>query len=146
MLWLLIGVVIVYGFCTIVAIYLMVIAARNYKAHQFFKLKSPKLPVLPDPDIFGGHYDTLYHPRSWKLFEDYHKKYGKTFGFFYCAQPFASTIDLNFMKTFVLDEPNDHINRTNLHLPSKLYSTSSILIAEDDNWRRLRKVVGAAFA
>lgn len=56
---------------------------RNSKDHKFFRKYSPNLPVLPNANIFTGHlYKTILANRSCEAFDEFHKTYGPTFGFY----------------------------------------------------------------
>ena len=130
--------------CTVTLGLLTVI--RNHRAHQFFRKNAPGLPVLPKPNLFLGHADrTLFAHRNYQSFGKYHEVYGKTFGFYYGRKPWASTIDLDLLKTMMIDESDDHINRALFDIPVKEIENDCIVFVENDQWRRIRKAVAPAF-
>ena len=124
----------------------MYLAVGQYLAEQAFKRRSPKLPWPVQGSFLTGHANSfMYASRSHENLADAHKKYGKTLAFMYKDQPVVSTIDLDLIKTFTVDEPNEHINRMRLGMFMKEYNHENILFAESDQWRRIRKVYAAAF-
>lgn len=127
---------------TIINVLLVVL--RNHKAHQFFKTKSPNLPVLPNSNIFAGHMLTVtFHEKNWKIIGELHDKYGPTYGYYMCDQPWVSTKDIDLIKLIELDQPHKHINRAKFGLPFKEFNDSIFQIF-DDNWRRVRRAIAPA--
>lgn len=125
------------------------IVVHNYitcqLAYWSFKKKSNNLPILKDRRLLGNHVTTW--PARKNLcneFSEEHEKLGKTIGALYNDKFVASTIDLDVAKLIIYDEPNLHINRIRLNLPLKEME-GSLLIAEDDKWRKLRRHFGPAF-
>lgn len=122
----------------------ILVLLRNYRAHQFFKIKSPKLPVLPNPSIFHGHmFDVTWKGKNWKIITELHNKYGPTFGYYMCEQPWVSTKDIDLIKLIEMDQPHKHINRSKLNMPLKEFN-DSIFQVDDDNWRRVRRAIAPA--
>lgn len=120
-------------------------ALRNYSAHQYFEKRSPNLPVVPNPGIFGGHINEItWVKRGWKQLQKYHDRFGKTYGLYYCDTPVVSTLDLDLIKTMVMDKPDDHLNRFKPNTPLEEIE-DSILTSEVDQWRRLRASIAPAF-
>lgn len=135
-------------FVALCLIYLCVnmflVLQRNYKAHQFFKTKSPKLTVLQNPNIFHGHLLQVTWPdKNWRIITDLHKKYGPTFGFYMCEQPWVCTKDLDLLKLILVDQAHKHINRSKIGLPFKEINDSIMQVCDDD-WRRIRRAVAPA--
>lgn len=127
-----------------VVINVLLVMLRNYKAHQFFKLYSPGLPVLPNPNIFSGHmYNVSFNDKNWKIIDQLHNKYGPTFGFYMCDKAWVSTKDLDLLKLIEMDKPHKHINRCKFGLPFKEFD-DSIFQVDDDQWRRVRRAISPA--
>lgn len=125
---------------------LLITAKRNYSAHQFFRKRSPNLPVVPNPGIFGGHINEItWVKRGWRQLEKYHNKLGKTYGFFYCDSPMVSTLDLDLIKTMVIDKPDDHLNRFKANTPMEEMENDCLLTSDVEQWRRLRNAIAPAF-
>lgn len=129
-------------------IYLLVnvasVAIRNYRAHQFFKTKSPDLPVIPDPNLFTGHLmQVIRTDKNCLIISDLHKVYGPTFGFYYCHHPWVATKDLDLLKLIEVDEAHKHTNRCHLEMPFEEFN-NSIFQTNDEVWRRARRAVGPA--
>lgn len=119
-------------------------AFRNHKAHQFFRIKSPNLPVLPNPGLFSGNlFQTIFHPKNWKLIDDYHKKYGTTFGYYVCDQPWVSTKDIELLKLIEVDQGHRHINRAKFNIPIEEFE-ESIFQVDGGDWRRIRRAISPA--
>lgn len=127
--------------------YVLRVAVRNYIIHKHFSKKSPNLPVLPNPNLFSGHAnEVVLSGRNWQLLDRLHKKLGKTFGLYYANQPMVSTIDLDLIKTYIIDEPDSHVNRFEPNIPLKELDIDSILFSKDNQWRRIRRSVAPAFS
>lgn len=130
----------------VVACQTVITITKNLLGRRLFKRKSPGLPVLPNPSIFSGHANrTYWRPDNWKNVDNYHKLYGSTFGWFNLDEPAVSTVDLDLIKTILLDEQNDHINRVELTIPIKELREDDIAFARDEQWWRLRKAFAPAF-
>lgn len=130
-----------------VVAYVSLTAIRNYQAHQLFKKQSPNLPVLPKPKIFSGHaFEVFLASRNWQVIDELHKKYGRTFGFYYAEKPMVCTTDLDLIKTFVIDEPDKHVNRVFPEVPLKEVEFDSIIFSQDDQWRRIRRVFATSLS
>lgn len=121
--------------------------ANNYRAQQAFRKKINGIPFIPNASLFSGNaIELALSRRSWRHVDNMIKKYGSTFAAFYINKPVVVTCDLDFIKTFVIDEPNNHVNRIDLNIPSEEVSVDSIPFVEDDQWRRLRKAIAPAFS
>uniref|UniRef100_A0A6G1SE89 Cytochrome P450 3A4 n=1 Tax=Aceria tosichella TaxID=561515 RepID=A0A6G1SE89_9ACAR len=122
----------------------VLVLMRNYKAHQFFQTKAPKLPILPDANIFSGHmYTVTFREKNWLAIDKLHEQYGPTFGYYMAHQPWISTKDLDLLKLIELDKPTRHINRAKFGLPFKEFN-ESIFQVDDDAWRRVRRAIAPA--
>lgn len=134
------------GALTLILCEVITTAIRNHKTQQQFRKRCPNLPIAPKTGIFGGHArELIWGKRIWKKIGDLHKKYGKTFGLFYGHEPCVCTTDLDFIKTILLDKPNDHVNRVALRTPLDELEKDSLLTSKDQQWRRLRNQVAPAF-
>lgn len=122
----------------------LLVLIRNKKAHKFFQTNSPNLPVLPNPNIFHGHMLYTTRPdKNWKIITDHHEKYGPTFGFYFCDQPWICTKDIDLLKLIEIDKANKHINRSKFGLPFTEFN-NSIFQVDDDDWRRVRRAISPA--
>lgn len=130
-----------------IGIQIALAVVRQVQVNKYFKNKSPNLPVADEfKSIIGGNLlGLLFNIRNIYLFGELHKKHGKTLGYYYGNQPAISTIDLELIKTMVIDEPNDHINRCKTDVPIEELEVDSIFCAEDDQWRRIRSASAPAF-
>ena len=127
-----------------VVINVALVALRNLKAHQFFATQSPELPTLPNTNLFDGHmWRVTYQPKNVFIIDELHKKYGTTFGYYMCDQPWVSTKDLDLLKLIEMDKAHLHINRSKFGLPFKEFN-ESIFQVDDDQWRRVRRAVSPA--
>lgn len=126
--------------------YVAGIAIRNYKAHQIFENSKPSLPEVPDKKLFSGHLKILGDERAWKLVEDLHEKYGKSFGTFFGNKPVVSTVDLDLIKRIVLDDPKAHINRADPTIPLDEMDHNDLFVARDEQWHRIRRQFSPAFS
>lgn len=120
------------------------IILRNYKAHQFFRLKSPQVPCLPSPNIFYGHIkEVTWLEKNWRKIDELHQKHGVSFGFYMCNQPWVSTKDLDLLKLIEVDKAHRHINRSKFGMPTREFN-NSIFQVDDDDWRRIRRAISPA--
>lgn len=131
----------------VLAGHLLILAAKNRKKYQFFEKNAPGLKVLKNPSLFGGHTNRYVHAKynsalCDKLFEEHQSS---TIGFYYDSRPAAITKDLDFIKTFTMDE-QIHINRIRPNLPIREAEEDCIMFAEDDQWLKIRKAVAPAFS
>ena len=129
----------------LVLVYIVVnvtlVILRNSRAHQFFKTKSPDLPVLPNANIIHGHLlDVTYPPKNWNIITKLHNQLGPTFGYYMGEQPWVSTKDIDLLKYIELDHAHKHINRSKLPLPVDEFA-NSIFQLDDDDWRRVRRAI-----
>lgn len=114
---------------------------RNYRAHNFFKTKASKLPVVPNPNIFIGNVlQTTYQDKNYLKIDALHKKYGKTFGFYMCHQPWVATKDLDLLKRTQIDHAYKHLDRTVIGMPFDEFK-NSIFQVNGDEWRQVRRAI-----
>lgn len=115
-------------------------------AHDKHKKALNGLPILPRTWSVGGHMDQVYFtPYNCHKIEGLHRLQGRTFGFMYGTRPMVSTVDLDLIKKLALDGPKLNVNRTNLSIPVKVVQHHSIVYAQDDHWRQLRKAIAPGF-
>lgn len=146
MVWLLAIAFVAFSSIGVIVTYVAGTAVGNYQVYQFFRKKSPKLPVLSKPDLFIGHANKIsLASNNWQLNDRLHKKLGKTFGYYYGNQPVVSTTDLDFIKTFVIDEPDSHSDRIRVHIPVREFEYDALMMSEGKQWRRMRKAIAPAF-
>lgn len=120
---------------------------HNWRAQRFFDIHSPSLPKVPNLSLFSGQaFSVAYGGRNWLKLHEYHLKLGPNICAFIRDVPAVSTIDLNLIKQMVIDAPHDHENRMGLMLLVQELEEDCIAFAEDDQWRRIRRAVGPAFA
>lgn len=131
------------------AVLVLIIISRIFevrRAYLKFKKASNELPMLPQTYSPGGHLNQIvFEPFIVHKIEGLHRRYGKTFGWMFGSTPCASTIDLDLMKTLCITEPDKHVNRMNLSIPFKEIEYNCILLAEDDQWRRIRRAIAPSF-
>lgn len=103
-------------------------------------------PILARTWALGGHMNQVFF-KNYNCYniETLHRLHGKTFGFMYGPKPMASTVDLDLIKRLVLDGPVINVNRANLSLPARDIQGHSILFAQGEHWRRLRKAIAHGF-
>ena len=124
------------------SINVLLVLWRNYKAHQFFKIKTPNLPTLPSPSIFHGHMRQIFHDKNVDNLDRQHAKYGPTFGYFVCERPWVSTKDLDLIKHIEHDQPHKHINRSFIGTPIKEFNRCMYQV-DEDQWRKIRRTVSS---
>lgn len=90
----------------------------NYHAHKFFQNKSPKLPLVPNPTILMGNASqTIWHMKNCNFIDEWHRKLGKTFGYYVAYEPYVSTTDIDLIKRIEIDEANKHLDRVFTEYP-----------------------------
>lgn len=125
---------------------LVVTIIRNKSAHQFFKKRSPNLPVLPNPGLIGGHMNqVIWTKRAWKQLREYHGIYGKTFGFYYGPHPHVDTVDLDLIRAMVIENPHDNTDRFAPQTPLEEFERDSLLTSYKKQWSRVRNAFAPAF-
>ena len=113
-------------------------------AYWSFKKKSNNLPILGHRRLLGNHSYWLTKDNICNEVVKEHSTLGKTVGFLLNQKFSVSTIDLDLIKLVIDEEPDHHMNRIKLHLPIREIE-NSILMAEDDKWRKLRRHFAPAF-
>lgn len=127
--------VVLYLFVNIGAVFV-----RNHKAHKFFQTHSPKLPLVPNANIFTGNLLEVLAPwKNWKIIDDLHRKYGPTFGYYIAEQPWVSTKDMDLIKRVLADDAYKHLDRTYLGFPFEEIN-NSIVQVNGDKWRQVRRI------
>lgn len=125
--------------------YVLFLMLRVRAAERAFKKKST-IPWLPGGNPILGHVGkTLYSSRNWMVVAENHRKYGKTVAGLHNHKPIVSTLDLELIKKFVIDEPNDHLDRFQPNFPIREIAIDGMLFMETKQWRRVRKAVAPAF-
>lgn len=126
--------------------YLLVLGAENRQKYKFFEKNAPGLKVLENPSLFGGHANQIVHVKhNWARGFELLEKYGSTLGFYYDSRPAVLTVDLDFIKTFTVDE-QVHTNRIKAGIPFSEIEEDCIMFAEDEQWLRIRKAIAPAFS
>lgn len=140
-------IVAVQALCLTVIICVISVIIVNYLAVQKFRRKTPSIPIAPNRNLFISHGgDISYRRGTLKISEENHAKLGKTFAWFLMEKPAVSTIDLDFIKRMVLDDPNANINRSAIPNPIHEISEDSISYCHGAQWRRLRRVYASALS
>ena len=111
-----------------------------------YKKKSFGLPMLPNANPLLANHGIEMHLGKGTAAKTtkWHETYGKTFGFLYGTRPCASTIDLDLIKVFTVDESLQHVNRMPYNGMIKEFEVDSVFMAEDEQWRRIRRAFGPA--
>lgn len=115
-------------------------------AYLDFKRKSKGLFVAKDRSWLCNH--TV----SWGLrknalneaFNDYKQHGQRNYAVLIRDQFGVTTLDPNVMARIVLDEPNKNLKRAKVDGPASEFMEDSIMLAEGDQWSRLRRAVGPA--
>lgn len=120
---------------------------EQHKLNQFFRRVTPKLPVPYELiSIFGGHVRSIFlNKRNLYIIDELHKKYGKSYGYYFGRQPVVATTDLDLLKKVLFDEPYKNTNRIKFNLPFEEFGDDSIGTAWNEKWHRLRKVISPIF-
>lgn len=131
-----------------VLVNIVMIAIRNHKAQQFFKLKVPHVPTVPDANLFIGHLgQTVWQTQQNEFLDNLYKRLGPFFGVYYCDKPILCTADIKFIKQVVLDEPHPSINRNfKLNIGIDELEFDNLMSAENNQWRRIRKAIAPALS
>lgn len=114
---------------------------HNHRAHKFFQTRSPELPILSEPNIFFGNINqTTWNKKNCDLIDKWHKKFGKTYGYYYRSQPWVSTKDIDLLKRIEIDEASKHLDRAIIGFPTHELNTS-IFQVNGDEWRQVRRAI-----
>lgn len=124
-----------------VSVYLANRILTCYHAQRFFQTKSPKLPIMPSPNIFLGNiHQTIWQMKNCHIIDRWHDKLGKTFGQYVANKPLVSTKDIDLLKKILIDDSNKHLDRLSFDFPSHEFSTS-IFQLNGNEWRSVRRVI-----
>lgn len=109
-----------------------------------FKRQTRGLPIFPNASPLGNHaYSMLLGDRVCENLRKCHQEMGKTVGWLRNSDFCVSTVDLDLIKTIILDEPNDHLNRAQLHIPVAELEFC-IATAPEQEWQQLRRAIAPA--
>lgn len=111
-----------------------------------FKQNARGIQLIPFSWLPCGNFYEIFF--DWKILSklgDWHKKYGKTFGWMFGSQPVVFSTDLDLIKTMVIDESVSHINRIKFLTPLDEYEHDNISLANGDQWRRIRRAIAPVF-
>lgn len=138
-----------YTLISVIAVLILHVVIRTVQVHFAFvrhKKNLKGLPILPETWCPGGHMHQVYFTdyNCFKI-EALHRLHGKTFGFLYGTTPMASTTDLDLIKKLALDGPKVNTDRANLTVAVADLQDHSILFANGDYWRQLRKAIAPSF-
>lgn len=127
------------------ALYILInminLVVDNYQRQKFFKINSPRLPVVPRPNIILGNIgQTTWHKKNYDLIDKWHNKLGRTFGYYYLAQPWVSTTDINLIKKVMMDDASKHLSRAFINIPVKEFNDSLAQITGNE-WRQVRRAL-----
>ena len=111
-----------------------------------FRKASRGLPMVKCGSLLGNHAVSIFvgEQNCLKL-KEWHYELGDTFGWLMSHWWAVSTVDLDLIKTIVMDENGKHMDRSEVSLPLEEFSRS-IMLATKDEWRQLRKVIAPALA
>lgn len=112
---------------------------KRYNLFKYYHIKGPK------PQLFTGGNFNLYYRQLGQLRadEECRRLYGKTYGVFIGDQPFIMTTDLNLLHQVFLDNMGSFKERFKLVLELPL--SESILFAQHNRWRFMRKILTPTF-
>lgn len=110
-----------------------------------FKKKSKGIPMCPDGSLLGNHIvSVILRPNICDFIVEVHGKLGKYIGLLIGDRQFCiSTLDLDLVKTIILDESDQHFDRLQPGLPLDEYE-NSMMLAPEAEWRPVRRVVAPA--
>jgi cytochrome P450 len=127
----------------ITVILLLYVVIKCRLALWQFKRKNNGLPMYDKLHLLGNTMFTLaVAPNSCNLVDQAHKRLGKTFGWLSTTRYGVHTTDLELLKRVVIDL--GEINRIKTDFPLQEIE-NSLLFAEDDQWRKLRRNFAPAF-
>lgn len=132
------------GAILLVAIVLLAhIAIKCRLALWRFKRQTNGLPLYDHLQLLGNTLFTLgAAPSICQKVDEAHRRLGKTFGWLSMTRYGVHTTDLELIKRIVVDECE--INRTRTDFPMQEIE-NSLLMVEDDQWRKLRRQFAPAF-
>lgn len=131
----------------IIAAHALIRAVQVHFAYIKFKKALKGLTILPKTWSPGGHmHQVLFDEYSCLKIESLHRKHGKTFAWLYGTLPMALTIDLDLIRKIIYEDPNLNINKQKFSVPIKELEYDSVVMAEHDQWRRIRKALAPTFA
>lgn len=137
-----------FGSCLVLALLGLVVKKSivSQLALRNFKKRSKGLPLYADYSFICNHSVSMLCAKDPcnKVLELWKQDGHKTRGYLFHSRPAAMTIDLDLIKTIVIDESTKHINRIPLNLTFFEVREDNLMLAEDDQWRRLRRAFSQA--
>lgn len=133
--------------CSILFLSILLIkkAVQNITSRRRFA-KSSGLPIVKNANIITGHiFSLLFNRRNNIIFGKLHDEYGPSYTWFLCDVPIVHTTDLDLIKTILIDEPFDHLDRFNLVRIPLEEVRESIAFLPKDQWHKHRKAISPAF-
>lgn len=114
-------------------------------SNQFFQKNLPTLPILEGQKPLIGHLHKYMSSRYWLIFQNYHKKVGKNFGYYTGQRRAISTIDLDLIKKFAVEE--DHHDRfPRITVAADEFEIGNLFTARGEEWYRIRKALAPALS
>lgn len=130
----------------VIVAHALIRAVQVHYAYTKFKKALNGLTILPETWSPGGHmHQVLFDKYSCLKIESLHRQYGKTFAWLYGTLPMAMTVDLELVRKMIYEDPNLNINKQKFSVPIKELEYDSIVMAEHDQWRRIRKALAPSF-
>lgn len=118
----------------------------NMKQNEF-EVRRNKIPVAPNQNFFTGHLVSIYlNPYSCLRIHDLHKKLGHTFELLLLDTVCIATTDLDLLKTMLVEEAADHLDRPSVVFPFEELRLDSLARASKYKWLRMRKAIAPAFS
>lgn len=113
---------------------------------KFIQNAKASVPMYPFSWLpCGDFYHIFYDPKILTRLNELHARLGNTFGWMWGSQAIVFTTDLELIKTMVVAEANEHINRIRFYIPVPEVEFDSIAFANGAQWRRIRRAMAPSF-
>lgn len=125
--------------------YILYVLVSNHFKNRYLQKNLPSLPILDGQKPLIGHLNILLGSKSWKNQQDGHKRLGKTYGCYLGNRRVISTIDLDFIRKFAVED--DHHDRIfTVNVSFEALEVDNLGSSQGEQWRRIRKAVAPAFS
>lgn len=126
-------------------IYILHTLVSNHLRNEYFQKNLPNLPIPDGQRPLIGHLKLLLGDRNYKDLQDNHKSLGKTFGCYMGGGRVISTIDLDFIREFAIQD--DHHGRDfKLKISFEAIEVDNLATSGGEQWHRIRKAMMPGFS
>lgn len=134
---------------TIIVLLVVIIKAKtllNDRYERFSIFDKGNIPSVGNKNVFSGNlFECIVPSNNMQIIDDYHKKFGKTFGMFYGPDPWVYTTDLDLLHKMFVADSGRNIDVTQFRLPFMTEMNNSLASIQGEEWRMMRRLLNPSF-